>query len=56
MVFSNYFMSGFVSLNPEAVGIQRKNLIFEGKNTSESCRLATYRLIEHSVKDLSFKD
>jgi len=40
MVFSNYFMSVFVSRNPEAVGIQRQNLIFEGKNAFESCRLA----------------
>lgn len=40
MVLSNYLMSGFVSLNPEVVGIQRKNLIFEGKNTFESCGLA----------------
>lgn len=40
VVFSNYFMSGFVSLNPEAVGTQRKNWIFEEKNTFASWRLA----------------
>lgn len=50
MVFSDYFMSGFVCLNSEAVGIQRKNLISEAKNTFKSYRLACTNWLNTPVR------
>lgn len=37
MVFSNDFVSVFVSLNPEVE--TQKDFFFDGKNSFESCRL-----------------